>query len=127
MLVTLLLLVQEPPSDCRTLAGCEAGMKAVVSGWDVDRDGRLSRAEWDRMGETLLARIAGRATPDELKRIRKDIAADFRGEDANGDGYLTGQEMLTVRKNAFACMDGKGDGTISDAEKSAGEAKCRPW
>jgi hypothetical protein len=127
MLVAVLLLAQEPPPDCRTLAGCEATGKATVGTWDVDGDRRLSRAEWDRMGETLLSRIGGQPTPDNLTQIRKDIAADFHWEDANGDGYVTSEEMLKARKDAFSCMDGDGDGRISDEEQSAGEVKCKPW
>lgn len=102
-------------------------MKAVVVAWDVDRDGRISRSEWDRMAETVLSRIRDRATPDDLTKIGQDIDADFRAEDANGDGYLTSAEMLKVRRAAFTCMDGNRDGKISDAEKAAGDGKCRPW
>ena len=129
MLLTALLLLtaQQAAPNCRTRTGCDAGMAAVIDGWDVDRDGRVSRAEWDRMGDTMLARISPPATPDVMAEIRKDIAADFRWEDGNGDGYITREEMLKVRLAVFSCMDGNGDGTISDAEKAAGEDKCKPF
>ncbi|MDB5706744.1 MAG: hypothetical protein JWN66_3860 [Sphingomonas bacterium] len=123
----IFLTAQEAAPNCRTRAACDAGIKAVIDGWDTDRDGRLNRAEWDRMGEIMLARISPPAPPDALTEMRKDIAADFRWEDGNGDGYVTREEMLKVRLAVFSCLDGNGDGTISDEEKAAREDRCKPF
>jgi hypothetical protein len=125
MLMLLALLAQEPPA-CRTRAGCAAAVAAVIARSDSDDDGRLSRSEWTRMGEAALAPLSGQMAPDEVARMRRDIAEDFRAEDADGDGYLTADEMLKIRMAAFPCFDADGDRKISPEEHSAGIDLCRP-
>lgn len=115
MILALALAAQEGSPSCSTRAGCDAAMTAVIRASDSDRDGRLSRAEWTAMGERALAPLP--AIPGEIARLRGDIAADFRAEDADNDGYLTHDEMLKVRLAAFACIDADGDGTLSNEER----------
>jgi Ca2+-binding EF-hand superfamily protein len=123
MLLLLALAAQEPPPSCSTRASCDAAMTTVIRASDSDRDGRLSRAEWTAMGEKALTRLP--VVPAEIERLRRDIAADFRAEDINGDGYLTHGEMLEVRLAAFPCLDSDGDGTISDEERERA-SRCAP-
>jgi Ca2+-binding EF-hand superfamily protein len=126
MLIALFLLADEPAPNCRTRAGCDAAVRAVISGSDSDGDGRLSRSEWTRMGEKALAPHRNEMVPADMARMRRDIADDFRGEDGDGDGYLTREEMLKVRMAAFPCFDANADGTLSGEEQSAGIDTCRP-
>jgi hypothetical protein len=114
MHLALALAMQDAPT-CSSRAGCEAAVAAVIREWDKDRDGSLSRSEWTAMGESKLAALP--AIPDEIVRLRREIAADFRAEDGNDDGFLTHDEMLKIRLAAFPCLDGDGDGILSEQER----------
>jgi len=115
MLLVLILAAQLAPPSCSTRAGCEGAVNAVIHAFDIDRDGRLSQSEWTAMGDGKLSDLP--APRDEIERLRREIADDFRLEDRNADGYLTGDEMLGARLAAFPCIDSDGDGIISGEER----------
>ena len=103
MLLVLILAAQLAPPSCSTRAGCEGAVNAVIHAFDTDRDGQLSQSEWTAMGDGKLSGLP--APRDEIERLRREIADDFRLEDRNADGYLTGDEMLGARLAAFPCID----------------------
>ena len=123
MLLALALAMQDSPTTCSSRAGCKAAVAAVIKVWDTDRDGSLSRSEWAAMGESKLSALP--AIPDEIDRLRREIAADFLAEDGDGNGVLTHDEMLKIRLAAFPCMDSDGDGMLSEQERERA-ALCGP-
>lgn len=80
-------------AEMATAVGAQA--RLMISRYDFDRDGGLSRAELDNT----------RTPPAELEDL-------FR-EDRNHDGVLTPQELLTGAAEAFARRDANHDGAQS--------------
>ncbi|MCJ2137085.1 acid-shock protein [Methylobacterium sp. J-026] len=72
---------------------------------DADHDGRISRAEWTAWWE---------AHPGKGP---SDPAGRFRAIDADGNGFLTAQEVDAVSTKRFARLDVDHDGHVSRAER----------
>jgi len=56
---------------------------------------------------------------DGGRELRSAAEKYFRADDANGDGYLSKEELLRTALATFDCMDVDRSGTLSDAEVGA--------
>ncbi len=72
---------------------------------DADQDGRVSRAEWAAWWD---------ARPG---RGPYDPAGRFRAIDADGDGFLTAEEIDATSTKRFARLDADHDGRVVRAER----------
>lgn len=72
---------------------------------DADRDGRVSRAEWAAWWD---------ARPGKGPY---DPAGRFRAIDADGDGFLTAEEIDATSTKRFARLDADHDGRVVRAER----------
>ncbi|TXN79746.1 EF-hand domain-containing protein [Methylobacterium sp. WL8] len=72
---------------------------------DADHDGRISEAEWT----AWWAAHPGKGPADPAKR--------FRRLDANGDGYVTAEEIDAIFAKRFARLDADHDGRVTRAER----------
>ncbi|MCJ2082670.1 EF-hand domain-containing protein [Methylobacterium sp. J-090] len=72
---------------------------------DADRDGRISRSEWSAWWD---------ARPG---RGPYDPAGRFRALDADGDGFLTAQEVDAAFAKRFARLDADHDGRVTPSER----------
>lgn len=72
---------------------------------DADHDGRVSRAEWATWWD---------ARPGKGPY---DPAGRFRAIDADGDGFLTAEEIDATSTKRFARLDADHDGRVVRAER----------
>ncbi|GJE57719.1 acid-shock protein [Methylobacterium thuringiense] len=72
---------------------------------DADHDGRVSRAEWAAWWD---------ARPGKGPY---DPAGRFRAIDADGDGFLTDEEIDATSTKRFARLDADHDGRVVRAER----------
>lgn len=72
---------------------------------DADHDGRVSRAEWAAWWD---------ARPGKGPY---DPAGRFRAIDADGDGFLTAEEIDATSTKRFARLDADRDGRVVRAER----------
>ena len=72
---------------------------------DADHDGRVSRPEWTAWWD---------AHPGKGPY---DPAGRFRAIDADGDGFLTAEEIDAVSAKRFARLDADHDGRVSRADR----------
>ncbi|GJD76672.1 EF-hand domain-containing protein [Methylobacterium goesingense] len=72
---------------------------------DADHDGRVSRAEWAAWWD---------AHPGKGP---SDPAGRFRAIDADGDGFLTAEEIDATSTKRFARLDANHDGRVVRAER----------
>jgi Ca2+-binding EF-hand superfamily protein len=113
------------PGDPRATHGRHAMQAALFDRIDADRDGSISRAEFDAMTARRFARIDadgdGTISLDEMLawhglRHEDRVRARFARLDADGDGRISVDEMAAAADRRFARMDRDGDGTISREE-----------
>lgn len=94
-----------------------AGVRRHFAGVDANRDGIVSRAEFD----AYRARIdSGRAPPEPsegLASIGRIGARWFEKNDANGDGRVTWTEAEARPSELFDQIDSDHDGVISLSER----------
>jgi hypothetical protein len=84
-------------------AGCTARNAALITDFDEDGDGLLSRAEWDA------ARAARRAAHEEERQSL----------DTDGDGEISSEEHDAARAALIATWDADGSGDLDEAERAA--------
>ncbi|MGU3361520.1 EF-hand domain-containing protein [Methylobacterium sp. M6A4_1b] len=72
---------------------------------DTDHDNRISEPEW----KAWWAARPGKGPADPAKR--------FRRLDANGDGFVTAEEIDAVTAKRFARLDDNHDGRVMRAER----------
>ena len=105
------------------------GPEAIIEAMDADGDGRLSPAEFEppRRGPGAELRVAAdsdgdgrisRAEHDAMQAQRVQRTADradalFEAMDADGDGYVTDEEL---REQAFRRLDADKDGYLTAGE-----------
>lgn len=82
---------------------------ALLSMLDTDKDGRVSRAEWDAVS----AIAPGQLTPAVWERL-----------DANKDGYVARDEVNARIAARFALMDTNHDNLVSPEEMKALQAEA---
>lgn len=89
---------------------------------DGDRDGKISKAEFDAEGTKLFARLDdngdGKIASDEMpqRHWAKFGGRMFDRMDADGDGKVTKAEFQAAGDKMFQRMDKNGDGTIEKSE-----------
>jgi len=89
---------------------------------DTDKDGKISKAEFDTEGATMFKRLDknadGKIASDEMPQHRWGRFAGhmFDRMDANGDGQVTKAEFSAAGDKMFQKMDKNGDGIIEKDE-----------
>ena len=95
---------------------------------DADRDGEVTRAEFDAARNARFAGIDankdGVLEVSELRAWRRTWPsrvrdARFKALDADGDGKVGAEEFVARRKTAFADIDANKDGAVDKAEFDA--------
>jgi Ca2+-binding EF-hand superfamily protein len=101
------------------------GHEATFRTLDIDHDGRLSREEWRRSIDAMIARRFADPTPlaneDDLREQGMSI---FDQEDADRDTYLTLEELLAGPLETFECLDADADGSLSVSEEKQVFDRC---
>jgi hypothetical protein len=87
------------------LATFQARHRTRLMRADADHDNRISEAEWT----AWWAAHPGKGPADPAKR--------FRRLDANGDGFVTAEEIDAVAAKRFAHLDDNHDGRVTRAER----------
>ncbi|MCJ2036000.1 EF-hand domain-containing protein [Methylobacterium sp. J-068] len=87
------------------LATFHSRNRARIMRADADHDGRVSRAEWAAWWD---------ARPGKGPY---DPAGRFRAIDADGDGFLTADEIDATSSKRFARLDADHDGRVVRAER----------
>ncbi len=104
-------LAQTPPASPAagglTLQQLQDQRWAQFSMLDTDKDGKISRAEWDAMA----AMAPGQLTPAAWARF-----------DTNKDGFITRDEVNALVTARFALMDTNHDNRVSPEEMQAAQA-----
>lgn len=131
------------------------GLDAFLGSYDADRDGRVPRAEFDRLREQrfrtadangdgvlseaeYVAEFEGRLKSQYVAQHRRPDAAyeaemtqaydRFRILNKAGDGRLTRAEELATADRTFKRVDSNGDGTVSreDPPRKPGQRPAQP-
>ncbi|RZK82881.1 MAG: hypothetical protein EOO66_25775 [Methylobacterium sp.] len=98
--------VTDPPKGAgAALATFLSRNRTRIMRADADHDGRVSRAEWAAWWD---------ARPGKGPY---DPAGRFRAIDADGDGFLTAEEIDTTSSKRFARLDADHDGRVVRAER----------
>ena len=84
------------------------GSAAAMARLDRDKDGRISRTEFD----ALVNRIARFAGPD----MRSRAVTMWGALDADQDGFATREEQAANQKRRFDAADTNNDGWLSKGE-----------
>lgn len=101
---------------------------------DADKDGKVTRAEFDAARNARFARIDankdGALEVSELRAWKRTLPARvrdarFKALDADGDGKVGAEEFVARRKAAFAGIDANKDGAVDKAEFDAAFEKFR--
>jgi Ca2+-binding EF-hand superfamily protein len=107
-------------------AGGSRGRSGFCSEFDLDRDGRVTRAELDQGLHQQFQSFAkgGAMNADqlyglELARYREIDARIFQHMNTSYTGRLTLQEYAASEAKFFARLDKNGDGTITEDELSS--------
>ncbi len=101
---------------------------------DLNRDGKVTRAEFDSATAKHFAMLTGGAkamtetqfTADALARYRELSARMFKRLDKNRDGKLSIAEFAASDQKLFARMDKNHDGTVTPDELSSRGSRRHP-
>lgn len=96
-----------------TMDEVERRLSLVFSQFDADGDGALDNVEYDAFDKWREAEAAEHGT----NLSRRAVAGLSRGAtDANFDGKVTRQELMTAGRKWFTSMDRNGDGQIDSQD-----------
>jgi Ca2+-binding EF-hand superfamily protein len=113
----------------------ESGRGRFCDDNDLNRDGKVTHAEFDRVTiQQFASRTGGAKVMTEAQfradtdgRYRSFAMRAFQRLDANGDGKLSFGEFVTSDQKLFARLDSNHDGVVNANElSSAGAAKRAP-
>jgi Ca2+-binding EF-hand superfamily protein len=133
LLATIALFFVSTPVMAQTLSAQEISRR--FSAFDTDNDGRISKEEFelnkvvaifDPHQERSRSTTTASGAPGRIDRdigITRDAARvnaqSFAAMDANGDGTLSGGEIIASELMQFESLDRNGDGFIDRAEFDA--------
>lgn len=100
--------------------------RAVMKAWDQDGDDKLSRSEIDRMIEVGL-HSPSPLTAERFAEFKETMRAFYRSQDADNDGFVDANELVSGALATFDCMDADKNGRASTQEISTGMTRCRSW
>lgn len=120
-----------------TIAELPARMKEHISTLDTNKDGVLTREEFDKGREQLRARREkqfdkngdGKVTEEERREVmRAHVVERFVEQDKNHDGYLVESEIGTPQWAHMKAADSNSDSKISldELKVAFDEGKLRP-
>jgi hypothetical protein len=102
--------------------------RRAFQGIDLNNDGIVTRAEWDRSFRMWDRDRDGVLSADELRAGWREAVrqedAEFQALDRNSDGWVTRNEWRGSR-NSFERVDRNNDGAISPQEYQANEVGSR--
>lgn len=111
-------------------AGPSLAQPANLAGFDADKDGKTSRAEYriglvsetmkfdkNRDGRVTVSELPGFARLPGLKGIVEKV---FKSNDRSGDGALSPDELEARAEVRFSELDTNRDGYLNQAEIKAG-------
>ncbi len=108
-------------SNSRSAGG--RGRSALCYSDDLNKDGQVTRAEFDRITQQQFGAFAkgGILSPEQFYQLRaaqsREISARvFQRLDKDRDGKLTLQEFAASQERLFARLDKNGDGVITEDE-----------
>lgn len=91
---------------------------------DTDRNGAISRAEWNAGADRLAAAHSLPGGPHRMMGGRRP-AMQVIEADANGDRMVTPQEWEARTMARFTAADANGDGSLSPGERQAARGLTR--
>lgn len=130
LLATIALFLVSTPVTAQTLSAQETARRFAA--FDTDKDGRISKEEFelnkvvaifDRPERSTTAASGASGSSGPIDRdigITRDVSRlnpqAFATMDANGDGTLSGGEVIASDLMQFEQLDRNGDGFIDRAE-----------
>jgi EF hand len=96
-------------------------MNFDIQEMDANHDGRISKAEYMRYGETMWGRMSGNRDAVSLNEAAADFARghtrfDATDMDADHDGSITKAEFMTYGESKWNAAKKDSDGTMSTAD-----------
>ncbi|MBU6378534.1 MAG: EF-hand domain-containing protein [Gammaproteobacteria bacterium] len=125
---------------CTTLVGEDglndvdrAFITAAIS-WDLNKDGQVTCDEWKSYARELFTAADtdrdGRLTRAEFERVSRDdktfVIANFRYFDRDGDGFVSYAEFVERQNPAFKLLDRNNDCVLDSAELGPARTLNRP-
>lgn len=122
------------PDTDKQLAEVDRVFIVAAASWDANKDGKIACEEWKAYARELFAYSDvdrnGRLTRAEFDRMwtndRTFVSADFRYFDANIDGGVDRAELVDRANPAFKHLDRNSDCVIDGEELSRAIALTRP-
>jgi hypothetical protein len=91
---------------------------------DADKNGSISREEWNAGATRLAQAHASGDGPRHMLRMRRPVVGLMQA-DADGDRAITVQEMEAAALKRFDAADADGNGTLSPGERQAARGLTR--
>ena len=110
--------------DTSTRNGLIASYSAMFKRIDTDRDGKVSRAEWEVMVDASPMLQSQSLSEAQRNGLRAALMAGFEPNDSDKDGFLTLDELMAKPLVRFACLDANHDARVTQAEAEAGVDLC---
>ena len=110
--------------------GGHGNVTALMERFDVDKDGKITRAEFDEVRAGTFsgadADNSGGVTLEEFTTIWQDLNSDritrgFQRLDADGDLAITQEEYAARSENFVEKHDRNGDGVVTKADRRGGK------